>query len=160
MGRIVGISRHISGRTLILVASTDTDARIVVGVDGSEHSLAALREADRLATALHAQLEVITCWIVPVGWIDAGWIDDSGPGKEAQEIQDAALANAFGDSLPDRVTRTLVQGQPHKTLINAAATADMVVVGSRGHGGFVGLLLGSVSTAVAAHASCPVLVVH
>ncbi|QDP96869.1 universal stress protein [Microlunatus elymi] len=142
------------------MATTASAAHIIVGVDGSEHSLAALLEAERLAKALDAHLEIITCWIVPVGWVNAGWIDNTGPRHEAQQIQDAAITKVFGDLVPEHVTRTLAEGPPHEALIEAGARADMVVVGSRGHGGFVGMLIGSVSRAVSTHASCPVLVVH
>jgi nucleotide-binding universal stress UspA family protein len=78
----------------------------------------------------------------------------------AGEILDESVVKAFGAEKPANVESRLVQGHPRNTLIEASRDADMLVVGRRGHGGFGGLLLGSVSSAMVAHAHCPVLVVH
>ena len=67
---------------------------------------------------------------------------------------------AFGPETPDNVEVRLAQGHPRHVLIEESKSADMLVLGRRGHGGFGGLLLGSVSSACVAHAHCPVLVVH
>lgn len=78
----------------------------------------------------------------------------------ARKVLDDAVAQAFGDETPANVSSTLVRSHPREALIDASRDADMIVVGRRGHGGFGGLLLGSVSSAIVAHAHCPVLVVH
>lgn len=70
------------------------------------------------------------------------------------------MEKAFGADTPANVESRLIQGHPRPTLIEASKDADLVVVGRRGHGGFGGMLIGSVSSALVAHAHCPVLVVH
>ncbi|WP_426303272.1 universal stress protein [Arthrobacter sp. R-11] len=135
-------------------------SRIVVGVDGSDASIEALRLAQKLAVPLGARLEASAFWDYPQAY--AGYIA-MGIGqfeKAAGNTLDEAVGKAFGPELPDNVVPRLVRGHPRTMLIEASKDADMVVVGRRGHGGFGGLLLGSVSSAVVAHAHCPVLVVH
>jgi nucleotide-binding universal stress UspA family protein len=80
--------------------------------------------------------------------------------ESAEEVLKDSLEKAFGPDLPDNVESRLVRGHARESLIEASRDADMIVVGRRGHGGFGGLLLGSVSSACVAHAHCPVLVVH
>lgn len=138
--------------------STDAD-RIVVGVDGSESSIAALRYAARLAEAFDAPLEAICTWTYPPfdGPLPvSGWY----PEQDAAATLDAAIERAFGDSPPEGLTRKVLVGPAARTLIDLSEHSGMLVLGSRGHGGFVGLLLGSVSAACAEYAHCPVVVVH
>ena len=71
-----------------------------------------------------------------------------------------ALGHQFGPILPGWVSTSSLEGNAAQRLIDASEGAEMLVVGSRGHGGVVGLLLGSVSSACAEKAHCPVLVVH
>ncbi|WP_028269253.1 universal stress protein [Arthrobacter sp. UNC362MFTsu5.1] len=133
---------------------------IVVGVDGSDASVEALKRAQGLAGQLGAQVVALACWDYPPvydGYVAMG-INDFD--VRAGEILNDAVAKAFGPETPPNVEARLVQGRPRHTLIDASRTADMLVVGRRGHGGFGGLLLGSVSSACVAHAHCPVLVVH
>lgn len=137
---------------------TDTD-RILVGVDGSPSSLDALRYAARLADAFDAPIEAVTTWSYPaftVYQMVAEW----SPEDDATAVLDQAIEDAFGDAPPDGLTRTIVCGPPAGTLIGMSASASMLILGSRGHGGFAGLLLGSVSAACAEHAHCPVLIMH
>ncbi|ONH24542.1 universal stress protein [Pseudofrankia asymbiotica] len=139
-----------------------TVSRIVVGIDGSEGSLEALRWAAREAELHGAELLVLMAWRLPVvGPYLPAFPLDAGAWEEGarQELQ-GALAAAFGDKLPDGVRAELRPGLPASVLVEAGKHADLVVVGSRGHGGFVGALLGSVSTAVIHHATGPVLVVR
>jgi nucleotide-binding universal stress UspA family protein len=136
-------------------------ARIVVGVDGSEHSVNALRHARRLADALNTPLEAVAVWLKASSMYDfyqseSGWT----PEKDIEKLLSDAATAAFGTDIPARFTTTVLQGPPARTLIRHSAGAEMLVLGGRGHGGFTGLLLGSVSSACVAHASCPVLVVH
>lgn len=141
-----------------------TDARdvrtIVVGVDGSDASIEALRQAQSLAVPLSATVVALASWDYPPvydGYVAMG-IDDFD--VRAGEILQEAVGKAFGAEKPANVETRLVQGHPRHTLIEASRDADMLVLGRRGHGGFGGLLLGSVSSALVAHAHCPVLVVH
>lgn len=134
--------------------------RIVVGVDGSPSSVEALLWADYLAKQLDADIEAITSWRDPIGWNDDGWVDDTGPRQEAVRQQQSALQIAFGPDRPARLIESIVWDSPTAALITASKTATMVLLGSRGHGGLAGVLLGSVSSAVAEKAACPVLVVH
>ncbi|QNE46725.1 universal stress protein [Glaciihabitans sp. INWT7] len=133
--------------------------RIVVGVDGSEASIRALAKAADLAEALNTGLQVVTTWRFFTEYNDIG-VTDWSPEKDATEILGEACRSQFGDALPEWVTTSSAEGSPAQRLIDASQGADMLVVGSRGHGGVVGLLLGSVSSACAEKAHCAVLVVH
>lgn len=133
---------------------------IVVGVDGSAASVEALRQAQRLAKPLGAQVVATAFWEPPQivdGYVAMGIGDFE---ERAGETLKMAVDEAFGPDVPENVTSRLVQGHPRASLIEESRDADMIVVGRRGHGGFGGLLLGSVSSALVAHAHCPVLVVH
>ncbi|GAB6856538.1 universal stress protein [Microbacterium xylanilyticum] len=133
--------------------------RIVVGVDGSPSSVAALKYAARLARALDAPLEAVTTWTYPP-MTGAELVIEWQPEEDAKELLDHSIADAFGDSPPEGLTRTVLSGPPSPTLIDVSRTSGMLVLGSRGRGGFVGLLLGSVSATCAQHAHCPVLIMH
>ncbi|WP_284981704.1 universal stress protein [Arthrobacter sp. efr-133-TYG-118] len=135
-------------------------ARIVVGVDGSEASIEALRQAQSLAVPLGAQVMAVAYWEFPQvygGYVAMG-IDNFE--EAAGQVLKESLDKAFGPELPDNVVSRVVRGHARESLIEASREADMIVLGRRGHGGFGGLLLGSVSSACVAHAHCPVLVVH
>jgi len=133
---------------------------ILVGVDGSDASVEALRQAQGLAGPLSANIVALACWDVPPvydGYVAMG-INDFD--VRAGEILQETVVKAFGDTLPANVETRLVQGHPRRMLLEESRNADLLVLGRRGHGGFGGLLLGSVSSALVAHAHCPVLVVH
>jgi nucleotide-binding universal stress UspA family protein len=134
--------------------------RIVVGVDGSRHAELALRWALDEARRRGARLQVVHSWQYPVVPV-TGF---SAPVIEIEGIEEAARATLDGcvdaeDTSGIEVERILVMGPPAHGLLEAAAGADLLVVGSRGRGGFKGLLLGSVSQQCATHASCPVVIV-
>jgi nucleotide-binding universal stress UspA family protein len=132
----------------------------VVGVDGSGASIEALRQAQRLAAPLGAKVLATAYWEDPqvyAGYVAMG-IDRFE--ERATLILNEAIEEAFGKDIPPNVIPRAVRGHPRDSLIDASRHADMIVVGRRGHGGFGGLLLGSVSSACVAHAHCPVLVVH
>jgi nucleotide-binding universal stress UspA family protein len=143
-------------------------ARIVVGVDGSPSSISALRRGARIAAALGLPLEAVTAWYYPElfggsmgGYTGEGFIPDSADLIEgAQAMLDEAVKAVFGDDRPIWFTGSVLEGRAAQTLIKESRGAEMLIVGSRGHGGFAGLLLGSVSQACVAHATCPVLVLH
>lgn len=132
---------------------------IVVGVDGSEQSLAALNWAIAEARLRKGQVRLITAWYYPpmASTVGDGVIDDSF--RQTAELVKVDALKAVADAGVD-VTGEVVENSPATALLEAARDADLLVVGSRGHGGFAGLLLGSVSAQVIHHAPCPVLVVR
>lgn len=138
---------------------TPSVVRIVVGVDGSSASVRALHEGARLAAELGGSVDAVAVWEMPgkAASYQALGIDSFEAG--AREVLTQALFQAFGDAVPASVTARLVQGQAAKVLPDIAEGARMLVVGRRGHGGLMGLLLGSVSSAVVNHSPVPVLVV-
>jgi nucleotide-binding universal stress UspA family protein len=137
---------------------------IIVGIDGSGHSQAALDWAVREAGVHQAPLTVLTVHEVAA----SGWggtmvyqADDAireENRKAAQEAVDQAVQKAAGP-VPTEVTVRAVSGTPAEALVEASRDADLLVVGSRGAGGFARLLLGSVSTEVSHHAACPIVIV-
>lgn len=136
--------------------------RVVVGVDGSQQSVQALRWADRLAASTGSRLEAIIAWEYPMA---TGWGTTMMPFNydlvaDMEKVLIDAVDAAFGADRPAGLILTVREGHPARVLIECSAEALMLVVGSRGHGGFAGLLLGSISANVAEHAHCPVLVVH
>jgi len=137
--------------------------RVVVGVDGSPHSRAALRFAVDEARQRGARLEVVHSWHYPYAsesaWALAYPSAFESIQASAQYVLDEAerAARHWGPDI--EIEPRLVCGDPAATLIDRAAGADLLVVGSRGRGGFAGLLLGSVSHQCTQHAPCPVVVV-
>jgi nucleotide-binding universal stress UspA family protein len=152
---VADVAEHVDG----------VDGGIVVGVDGSRASHVALRRAGEEAAAHKLDLHVVRAWTItnaprPPG--RSGGYVPSYPEFEAavRDQLTKAVAEALGPELPYPVHLHPVLGQAAKKLVEASKSAAMVVVGSRGHGGFSGLLLGSTSEQVVRHAKCPVLVVH
>ncbi|MGI8416174.1 MAG: universal stress protein [Nakamurella sp.] len=133
--------------------------RIVVGVDGSSASIDALEWANRQASLTGAAIEAVIGWQCPTVYGGYPLADTTDWPSNAQGILDTAVDQAVGADHTE-IARKVIEGHPAQVLIDAAAGADLLVVGSRGHGGFTGMLLGSVSAHVAAHAPCPVLVVR
>ena len=136
------------------------EAKVVVGVDGSDSSVQALRLAARLAPALNARIHAVACWDFPQ--IYAGYVPPDFDAFEAAAAHTLAeaLGKAFGPDAPEDISQETVRGPAPAKLVEAGADAAMLVVGRRGHGGFIGMHLGSVSSACVSHAACPVLVVH
>jgi nucleotide-binding universal stress UspA family protein len=134
--------------------------RIVVGVDGSESSKAALRWAARILAATGGFIDAVIAWQPPpyYGWGYVG--PEWNPEDEARKVLTAAVDEAFGADRPIGTRLTVERGNPAKVLLDQSKDAVLLIVGSRGHGGFAGLLLGSVSAPCAEHATCPVLVCH
>jgi len=137
---------------------------IIVGIDGSVHSRRALEWAVSEAALRHAPLTVLTVNQAVAGyWGPVVYPSDQDLTRQiretAQEETDSVLEKAGEESRPPSVTVRAVTGLPAEELLSAAAGADMLVVGSRGAGGFKRLLLGSVSTQVTHHAPCPVVVI-
>jgi nucleotide-binding universal stress UspA family protein len=143
-----------------------TDPRIVVAVDGSDSAAQALRWAAFIAAPLKAHIEAVIAW-EPLGyasWGTAGWAafpEDWNPEANATQVVNDSLDKVFGPgNHPAGLTISAREGSAAKVILAASESATMLVMGSRGHGGFAGLLLGSVSTACTEHATCPVLVIH
>jgi nucleotide-binding universal stress UspA family protein len=136
------------------------EPRIVVGIDGSQHSELALRWAGHFAAIFGARLEVVGCWEYPVSFGWAAIAPEWSPSQDIAKVLDDTARAVFGDQLPRGIQLEVREGGAAKVLLDACTGAVMLVVGSRGHGGFAGLLLGSVSAIVAEHASCPVFIVH
>ena len=131
---------------------------IVVGVDGSEPSLAALRWAVDEARLRHGKVVIITAWHYPPV---PSTVEDRGGNDSfhaAERVQTEALKAVAAEGV--NITGNLVRDSAVTALLDAAKDADLLIVGSRGHGGFAGLLLGSVSSQVVHHAPCPVLIVR
>ncbi|MDX3763833.1 universal stress protein [Streptomyces sp. AK02-04a] len=132
--------------------------RIVVGVDGSSSSIRALAWGLFMARTTGSVLEVVTAWQNPTSW--TGVADDWDPVAEARAMLTACCAEVLGDDQPSDLRLTVLEGPATAALLSASAGARMLILGSRGHGGFAGLLLGSVSAACAEHAACPTLIIH
>lgn len=136
--------------------------RIVVGVDGSENAHAALRWALQEGRLRQAAVEVVHTWHLP--YVGASpyivpVFDSDTYEKAAQQLMDSAVDAEDTTGLPAPVARIVVLGGAAGAIVEQARDADLIVVGSRGLGGFGGLLLGSVSHQVVHHAPCPVVVV-
>ena len=143
--------------------STETPAapgRVVVGVDGSSASVAALRWAARVGGALGLEVDAVASWEYPTNDGYAGGLGGWNPEVDAGGILAQAVDTAFDGVGLAGLSTHVRRGHPAPVLIEASHHAELLVVGSRGHGGFAGLLLGSVSAKCVAHAGCPVVVVH
>jgi nucleotide-binding universal stress UspA family protein len=136
---------------------------IVVGVDGSGHSRKALETAAAEAAAHGVPLTVLVIHqaVRDVYGSASHYGDDAALTEKAKEAAQADTDQvlAAAGSQPTSVTVTAVHGLPVDELVKASESADMIVLGRRGMGGFVRLLMGSVSSQVAQHAQCPVLIV-
>jgi nucleotide-binding universal stress UspA family protein len=136
--------------------------RIVVGVDGSEPSIRALRWAARQAGLTGDALEAVISWEYPA----AGWATmvaaipaDFDPQALAAQVLDETLEQTLGDEAA-AVTRTVLIGNPAQALMDRSDGASLLVVGDRGYSGFKATLLGSVGLHLTQHAPCPVVVVR
>jgi nucleotide-binding universal stress UspA family protein len=137
--------------------------RVVVGYDGSAEAALAVRWAARHATLLDCELQVVHCSLWPLLTHDLGpvkGIAGSGLQHQAQAILDEGKAEALSAAPRLRIQSSLLYGLPAGHLRRLADDARMLVLGSRGIGGFMGLLVGSVSLELAATASCPVAVIR
>ena len=177
-----GVSIHESGERLALIEPLRFQ-HVVVGIDGSPNSVEALRFAGRLAARDGARLEAVcvyhphfptsyplgTVMVPPYGppgegtrdiYASPGGVDDAA--ADAHATLERVTREAFGiESLPNLVLRAVDarEHSAHEVLTAMAASADVLVVGARGHSGPLGLLLGSTAQSCTRHAKCPVLVV-
>jgi nucleotide-binding universal stress UspA family protein len=134
---------------------------VVVGVDGSPGSVAALRYAIEEAKLHKAGLTAVTAWSVPALAYEADWTGAELDAKTFEAAADSTLASALSgvDASGIDVSRIVREGQAADVLVLEAGEDDLLVVGTRGRGGFRGLRLGSVSQQCTQHARCPVTVV-
>jgi nucleotide-binding universal stress UspA family protein len=135
---------------------------ILVGIDGSAHSQSALEWAAKEAALRHTSLTVLTVHQAVAGFW-GGALNFQGDTELTAKARDAAQAETEQvlsglQDRPESVTVRAVHGIPAEEILNAGANADMIVVGSRGGGGFARMLLGSVSATVAEHAKVPVMI--
>ena len=134
--------------------------RIVVGVDGSVPSKAALSWAVEQGRLTGAVVEAVIAWEFPATY---GYpVPVSGVNWEqlAQQVVSEAAADVAEGAAPVKVTYKVVEGNAAQALLDESAGADLLVVGSRGHGGFVEALLGSTGQHCVHHAACPVVVIR
>jgi nucleotide-binding universal stress UspA family protein len=148
---------------------------VVVGVDGSTGAKAALRWALGEARLRNSPLRTVHAWTF--GYIGGSvegypyWggslgsytslgVDLNDLHRAAEDLLERAIADVGDETKGIEIERQVIQGSAAEVLVQAASPADLLVVGSRGHGGFTGLLLGSVSQQCVHHAQCPVVVVH
>lgn len=140
--------------------TAEDDARIVVGVDGSPSSNVALRWAVRQARLTGARVEAVTAWQFPTYY---GWDllpDSADVESTARSMLEEAIAGVTTLAPGVKIQPTVRQGNPAQVLLDDAKGAELLVVGSRGHGGFTEALLGSVGQHCVHHATCPVVVIR
>ena len=139
----------------------DKLGRILVGVDGSESSIRALEWAADLAERTGATLRAVITWEWPTsyGWAFA-FPSGYDPTSDATKVLDGALAPVRTAHPGVQIDEAVVEGHPAQVLVGESPEADLLVVGSRGHGAFAGMLLGSVSEHCVSNARCPVVVVR
>ncbi|MFE6865076.1 universal stress protein [Kitasatospora sp. NPDC057692] len=140
--------------------TTGAGRRIVVGIDGSDPSKAALRWAAGQAALTGAAVHAVAAWEYPslYGWFAP--MVDAGFEQSALRRLTAEVDEVIGRQRPVPVKESLVLGHAAEVLLEAAAGADLLVLGSRGRGTFARTLLGSVSARCAVHGSCPVVIVR
>ena len=141
------------------------EPRIVTGVDGSDSSLSALRWAIRQAGLTGAPVDAVAAWHNPVVAASYGYVPvGTGEDNDFKEITEKVLADAISSTLDPgsdvRVRSHVIEGNAAQVLIDASDGAELLVVGSRGHGGFTEALLGSVSQHCVHFARCPVVVIR
>lgn len=142
-----------------MVTAPDIPDRILVGIDGSTSSIHALRWAATQASLTHGTLEVIVVW----DWYrNPGWytpvLAGLDPEGDAKHVLQKALTDLRSQWPDVSISSRVMEGNPSPILSDASKNSTLLVVGSRGHGEFSGMLIGSVSQYCATHAHCPVLV--
>jgi len=146
-------------------AQHDPRSRIVVGVDGSPSSREALQWAVRQAGLTGSTVDAVIAWHYPLTTDGFGMAPVTVDGVGLEESAAKTLADAVA-GLTDppgpgvTINQLVIEGNTVQVLLDTATAADLLVVGSRGHGGFTAALLGSVSLNCVHHASCPVVIVR
>ena len=145
--------------------SADGVPRIVVGVDGSPSSRAALRWAVRQAKFTGGSVDAVIAWQIPTALRSYGWapiyVEEAADFRgDARKTIEAVISDEVEPADSKLVRSQVVNGHPAQVLLDVAADAELLVVGSRGHGGFAEALLGSVGQHCVHHAHCPVLIMR
>lgn len=145
--------------------NTDGAPRIVVGVDGSASSRAALRWAVRQARLTGATVDAVIAWQIPLMLQNYSWapvyLEEARDfAEDARKRIDAVIGEEVSPADGPLVRSQVVHGHPAQVLLAAAAGADLLVIGSRGHGSFADALLGSTGQHCVHHAHCPVLIMR
>ena len=145
--------------------SREKNGRIVVGVDGSPAANAALRWAVRHAELTGDAVEAVIVWQFPIigasyGWAGVAVTDGMDLRALAEKTLTQAIDEASSHGSAVAITPRIIEGYPASVLVEESADADLLVVGSRGHGTFAEALLGSVSQHCSHHARCPVVIVR
>lgn len=146
-----------------MTTEPEAGRRIVVGVDGSAPSRAALAWAARQARLTGATVEAIIAWQYPAAY---GYTMPAAPEinynyeEIAAKVIADTIAEVCGRGEPVTIVSRVVEGNAAQVLLDASAGAELLVVGSRGHGGFFEALLGSVGQHCVHHATCPVVVIR
>lgn len=130
---------------------------IVVGIDSSSHSIAALRWALAHAERLSGQVVALFCWQMPFYGMPGGFGRDELETRAKALLRQTVAAAAPQPPVP--LLAVVAEGDPTEALIEASKNADLLVLGTRGRTQFAGLMLGSVSQGCSAHANCPVVLV-
>ena len=138
--------------------------RIVVGVDGSPTSKLALRWAITQARLTGAAIDAVIAWQYPEALTGHAWImnlvDEPAFDVMAEQALTQAISETAGPDPDVTINPVVIRGYPAEVLIDTADGADLLVVGSRGRGGFASVLLGSVSQNCAHHATCPLVIIR
>ncbi|MGW4894379.1 universal stress protein [Kitasatospora sp. NPDC004240] len=141
--------------------SSESAPRIVVGLDGSPSSYAALRWAMRQAQLVGGVVDAVTGWEAPPMY---GWSAPGVPPDLDLEVAHSTLADeldeVLGSDRPVEVRPYVIRANPAEALLDAAQGAELLVVGNRGRGTFKRALLGSVSQQCVQHAPCPVVIIR
>jgi len=133
----------------------------IVGVDGSAESVTALKWAAHYAAGCKATLRAVMAWHYPSAAGLAPGVTPKQVDDEVRQRMSDALDKAIDAGAPNAdVERQIGYGHPSQVLVDASDDADLLIVGSHGHGRFTGMLVGSVSSYCVAHAHCPVVVVR
>lgn len=138
-----------------------SDKPVVVGVDGSDDSKRALTWAVEFGRRFESPVEAVISWQTPVTFRYPGGLgsaDDAGLNAEATSVLDDTVRSVLGENA--QVTKRVERGHPASVLVDVSSSAEALVVGSRGRGAFLGMLIGSVSQFCAQRASCPVVVIR
>jgi nucleotide-binding universal stress UspA family protein len=156
------VASHARGPVVVVRGRPDAKGSLIVGVDGSECSIQALglafREADRLGCGIVA-IRVYRLAVPPLGMYMPPYVEDEEERRAAERQHLDEDVAPWRHKYPDVATEcVVVAGSAAEVLAGASARAQLIVVGSRGHGELAGLLLGSVSSQLLHHADCPVLV--
>jgi nucleotide-binding universal stress UspA family protein len=139
----------------------DVALPIVVGIDGSDCSLTALRWAAEQARLTSRPLRAVMTWEWPNTYGDpVVWPEGISFEDIAKRVLRESVEKVLGPERADAVELTVLEGHPALVLGDESARAELLVVGSRGHGEFCGMLIGSVSEFLATHSHCPVVIVR